>query len=65
MEEARKRKTHQDWGFKFHLWWDFPSHTPPALDALQRALHTVSFSLGSPGSSIADYKRKLKYTQMI
>jgi hypothetical protein len=34
---SQKNKTHQDWGFKFHL-LDFPSHTAPALDTLQRAL---------------------------
>jgi len=59
-KEARKIKTHQDWGLKFDF-WDFPSHSPSSGYFTES--FTVSFSLDSPESSIADYKRRLKYTQ--
>jgi hypothetical protein len=48
MEEARKIKTHQDWGFKFDL-WDFPSHSPSSGYFTES--FTVSFSSDSPESN--------------
>jgi hypothetical protein len=52
MEETRKIKTHQDWGFKFDF-WDFPSHSPSSGYFTESFI--VSFTLHNPESSIADY----------
>jgi hypothetical protein len=48
----KKKKTHQDWGFKFDF-WDFPSHSPSPGWFTES--FTVSFSEDSPESSIAGY----------
>ncbi len=58
-QNGRSKKNKNTW-FKFDF-WDFPSHSPRSGCFTES--FTVSFSLDSPESSIADYNFKLKYTQ--